>query len=132
MTTTLSRRSSCFCVALLITFSGFANAAELSERRITYAVFKNGTRQPVEIRLLNSSGRYASFELGPGGVEGLPAQNGQAEVRTLDKRLLAKIGIDLSGQLYGRDSMRALYFRVQDHRITAISSKMAQSWNWKP
>ena len=112
--------------------SNVANAVELSERRITYAVFKNETPRSVEVRLLNSTGRYALFELGPGGVEGLPAQNGHAEVRTLNNKTVAKIRIDVKRQPYNRNSVRALYFRVQDHQISAVSSKIAHSWNWAP
>lgn len=132
MTTILSRLNKQAFIGLLIALSSFASAAELSERRITYAVFKNETPRSLEVRLLNGSGRYALFELGPGGVEGLPAQNGRAEVRTLDKRLLAEIPIAVKRQEYSKSSVRALYFRIHDHQISTVTSKTAHSWNWVP
>jgi hypothetical protein len=132
MTTILPRLNKQVCIAILIALSSFANATELSHRRITYAVFKNETPRSVEVLLLNGSGRYALFELGPGGVEGLPAQNGRAEVRTLDKKPLAEIPINVKRQVYSRSSVRALYFLVHDHRISTVSSKTAHSWNWVP
>jgi hypothetical protein len=132
MTTILRRLNNQVCIALVIVFSSFASAGEPFHRTITYAVFKNETRRSVEVRLLNASGRYALFELGPGGVEGLPAQNGRAEVRTLDKKALAEIPIDVKRQVYSNSSVRALYFVVHDHQISTVSSKTAHSWNWVP
>src|SRR6267143_1877683 len=46
-------------------------------RRTTYAVFRNETSRAIEVRLFNSSGRYARFELGPRALEGFPEQNGR-------------------------------------------------------
>ena len=98
----------------------------------THAVFRNETSEPVQVRLLNSSGKYAQFDLGPGGIEGFPAQNGRIEVTTAIRKPLAKGQINLNAKSRVSAPIRALYFRIRDGRIDAVSDEAARAWNWKP
>jgi hypothetical protein len=102
-------------------------------RRMTYAVFRNQTPQAVEVRLFNSLGKYARFALGPGGVEGFPAQNGHVEVTTAGgKKVLAEAPIDVSVRPDIGGRLEALYFRIQDGRIDTVSEEAARGWHWRP
>lgn len=101
-------------------------------RRTTYAVFKNETSELVEVRLLNSSGRYARFDLGPGGVEGFPAQNGRVEVTARNGKPLAEAQININATSPIKAAVRALYFRIGDGRIERVSDEAARAWRWKP
>ena len=101
-------------------------------RRTTYAVFRNETSRAVEVRLFNSSGKYARFELGPGGVEGFPAQNGHVEVTTANGKALAEAQVNVNAKSLVSAGVRALYFRIQGGRIETVSDEAARAWRWRP
>jgi hypothetical protein len=102
-------------------------------RRTTYAVFRNQTSQAVEVRLFNPSGKYARFVVGPGGVEGFPAQNGRVEVTTAGgKALVAEAPIDVNAKPRIGAGVQTLYFQIQDRRIETASDEAARGWHWRP
>lgn len=118
------------CAILLEGIHGLSGPVVI--RKTTYVVLKNETSRAVEVHLFNSSNKYARFDLDPGGVEGVPAQNGRVEVTTANGKALAEAPVDVNAKSRVSAGVRALYFRIQDRRIETVSGETARAWRWRP
>jgi hypothetical protein len=107
------------------------SAGPLTTQSMPFGVFRNETRKTIAVRLFDSSGPQAGFQLGPGDSVSLPISDGRIEVFDIGGKLLAKdiLGARRNSKNYDR-KFGAFYYRITTARIEKVLPTSGMYWEW--